>query len=577
MSGSLRTDMDVPVEMRDGTVLRVDIARPDDNEKHPAILSRAYQKGYAMRLGTQEFIDAGYALISGVIRGRGTSGGEWKAENTFNVEGPDGYDTIEWIAAQSWCDGNVGMMGGSHATCFQYMAAIENPPHLKAIAPFTGDFQTHFVPPHTGGAISLLTALVWLPNESEDVVNRLEKSGQDITEMRQVLSWARNNPEEFYNFLPLKDVPPARFERMHEMWAMRLHPVKGSELEKYRQYDKVMVPCFHECGWYDACGWTEFENFINLHEQGGSQLARENQYIICGPWPHGPSTGTLGNINWGVSASVEGAHLTEQQLAFYDRYLRGKDIDIPFVKYFVMGRNQWQTADTWPLPQTQWQRFYIHSKGSANTAAGNGLLSRDEPVSEPPDRFIYDPHRPVPTVGGALIGSLEGVGIIAGPIEQSCIERRDDVLCYTTAEFREDVEITGPLILHLFASTSVRDTDFTAKVVDVYPDGGAYNLAEGIKRASGRKSQDKPEMVNPGEVYEYIIIIGNTSQLFCRGHRLRIDISSSNFPQFDRNMNTGNPIGEDTYGIPAMQTIYHQPGYASYIDLPVIPRNKNGV
>jgi hypothetical protein len=260
--------------------------------------------------------------------------------------------------------------------------------------------------------------------------------------------------------------------------------------------------------------------------------------------------------------------MVERQIAFFDRYLKGKNIKIPTVRYFLMGMNQWQESDVWPLPNTQWQRFYLHSRGNANTGAGNGALSREEPGSESPDVFIYNPHFPVPTIGSR---ALAVAGVVAGPLDQSLIEKRSDVLCYTSQELDEDLEITGdPIEIHLFASTSARDTDFAAKLIDVYPDGRAYNLVEGIKRARGLKSALKPELINPGQVYEYIIKMGKTSNLFRKGHRIRVDISSSNFPMFDRNMNTGNATGEDAKGIPAMQTIFHQPGYASYINLPVI-------
>jgi putative CocE/NonD family hydrolase len=199
------------------------------------------------------------------------------------------------------------------------------------------------------------------------------------------------------------------------------------------------------------------------------------------------------------------------------------------------------------------------------------LLSREEPGSESPDEFIYDPMNPVPTLGGSITASPAGFGMARGPMDQSSVERRSDVLCYTTPPLTENVEITGPIQIHVFASTSAIDTDFTAKFVDVYPDGRAQNLVDGIKRARGLKSSAQPEFIIPGEVYEDVITMGPTSQMFFKGHRIRIDISSSNFPMYDRNMNTGNPIGEDATGIKAKQTVYHEAKYASYIDLPVIP------
>ena len=574
MTFHIRIDSDVPIEMRDGIKLRADIYRHDDGAKHPAILFRSYNRLYGHALPMrQDLVDAGYAFINSDLRGRGASEGEWKPENNFAVEGLDGYDTIEWIAQQPWCDGNVGMVGISHAASFQYIAAIEQPPHLKAIAPWTGDFNEMFVPPYTGGVISFITTLIWLPRESADYVSRQAKRGQDVTEMRRVLEWARTHPSEVANYLPFKDVPLAKIGRIGELLNWRLHPISQAKLEERKQYERIAIPCFHECGWYDGAGWTEFENFNNLSQRAGTQLAREGQYIVAGPWQHASQfQSTLGDINFGFSADSLGSGIHQTLIAFFDKHLRDKDIVIPMVRYFVMGANQWRNADAWPLPETDWQRFYLHSHGNANTAAGDGVLNRNEPGSESTDVFVYNPLNPVPTTGGSLIGFVEGPGIVAGPIEQSHIEKRADVLCYTTPELEDDVEITGPLRLHLFAATSVCDTDFTAKLVHVYPDGRSYNLAEGIIRASGRNFGDKREPVNPGEVYEYVITLGNTSQLFRKGHRMRVQISSSNFPQFDRNMNTGNPIGEDAQGVPAMQMIYHQSGFASYIALPVIPQ-----
>ncbi len=566
-----RVDADVAMEMRDRTILRADIIRPDDDARHPAILVRSYHKSLE-RGNAQEFAKAGYAFVSQVIRGRGSSEGTWKLEDTFAVEGPDGYDSVEWVASQPWCDGNVGIMGYSHATCFAYMAAMLNPPHLKAIAPRSGDFNLMYVPPRTGGAISLITTLIWMPVEAMDIVTRLQQQGRDVTEMQRVLAWAREHPDEFYSYLPFGEVPLSRFEKIGEMLHTRLKPISEPALGRIRQYDKIKVPCMHETGWYDGCAWSEFENWGHLQQRAGSQLARQGQHIIVGPWEHSlEQKNALGDFHWGPFADALGAGLTAQHIAFYDRYIMGKDVAVPAVRYFCMGENRWETADAWPLPQTQWERFYLHSRGSANTAAGDGILNREMPATEPPDRFIYDPHHPAPTIGGPLIGAIQGIGMIPGPIEQSRLERRVDVLCYTTPSLKEDVELTGPLQVHLFAATSACDTDFAAKLVHVYPDGGAYNLAEGLVRASGRAFGEEPVQVNAGDVNEYVITLGHTSQVFPRGSKIRLDITSSNFPQFDRNMNTGHAIGQDARGIPAIQTILHDSEYASYVDLPVIP------
>jgi hypothetical protein len=240
------------------------------------------------------------------------------------------------------------------------------------------------------------------------------------------------------------------------------------------------------------------------------------------------------------------------------------------VRYFTMGKNVWQTADAWPPPQMKGQRFFLHSGGHANSAAGDGLLSRDEPKAELCDNYIYNPHFPTMTTGSR--GHMQLVRFPGSPQEQSQAERRTDMLCYTSPELKEDVEVTGSLLLHLYAATSARDTDFTAKLVDVYPDGRAYNVVcDGITRAKYRKSLFKPEPVTPGEINEYVVNMEAVSQLFRKGHRIRIDVASSSFPEYDRNMNTGNGVGEDKAGVAALQNIYHQSGYASYIDLPVIP------
>ena len=579
MPKSMRMEINVPMKMRDGVELRADIYRPDDTQKHPAILSRLMGKqfGHITNLEVINAVEAGYALISQVCRGKGTSEGEWAGRYLPDVEGQDGYDSIEWIADQPWCDGNVGMSGYSHGGIFAWYAAMENPPHLKAIAPWSSSVPggtSKGVPPFSGGAIHLSTTLNWLLNESVSVVDGFEKEGQDVSEMRRILRWMRDNPEEYTYFLPLKDTPLARFERIREMWQWRLRGAPNSARGEGPPYKKVTIPVSHQCGWYDNTAWPSIQGFLNMREMGGSPFARESQHLIVGPWSHKGENLSKDVAGMNFGPGVGGPYSSpgvnsppEYLIAFFNRYLRGQDIKIPTVKYFLMGRNQWQAADSWPPPGVQWQRFFLHSKGGANTAAGDGVLSREEPGTEAPDRFIYDPHNPVPTMGGPSGSPPAGFGYVSGPMEQSGIERRPDVLCYTTPELKEDVEVTGgPLEVHLFVATSAKSTDFTAKLVYVYPDNRTYNVAEGVARIRLGKAS------GGGEIRECIIGIGNTSQLFRKGHRIRIDISSSNFPFSDRNMNTGNPLGEDAQGIPARQTVYHEKDYTSYINLPIIPK-----
>jgi putative CocE/NonD family hydrolase len=293
---------------------------------------------------------------------------------------------------------------------------------------------------------------------------------------------------------------------------------------------------------------------------------------VIGPWQHSlVFQQRLGEKDFGPTASNAGSGVNAMQIAFFDRYVRGQTAELPRVRYFVMGANEWRTADTWPPAGMTRMKLYLRSDGKANSVNGDGELSRDEPGRrEKADRFTYDPHNPVPTVGGAMIGALPTVaGMRPGPLEQSAIESRSDVLIYTTPEFEQDTEISGPVTLRLFASTSAVDTDFTGKLTLVEADGKSYNLCEGILRLSGRNFTGKPEPATPGEVYDLTIGVGQTSVVVAKGQRLRLQVSSSNFPQYDRNMNTGRAIGVDAKGVIAQQTIHHDRKRASYLEVPI--------
>ncbi|HEX9897466.1 MAG TPA: CocE/NonD family hydrolase [Dehalococcoidales bacterium] len=571
---SIRIDRDVPMKMRDGVILRADIFRPDDNEKHPAILVRTPYNKVMSR--ASDFLSpihaafAGYAFVIQDIRGRFASDGIWQ---TGGSEGPDGYDTIENIAAEKWCDGNVGMSGGSYLGRNQWQAAIENPPHLKAIAPDiigSGPIGES----RMAGPIDFESGISWFVAMAVDVLARMKQQSKDVTKAEEMLDRARFNLSEVFNYLPFKDTPHFKFEGLEGAYRRVtdvLPDTIKTEEDLWWPYNKVTVPCFYGTGWYDLATWGVFANFAKMREKAGSQIAREGQYIICGPWVHGSRLPAYaGALHFGPAAAAVSTFTNERRITFYDKYLRGIESRRPNppVRYFCMGLNRWKNADTWPLPQTDWQRFFFHSRGHAQTATGDGLLTRDVPGSESPDIFVYDPKFPVPTVGGRL---LDSGSLVPGPLEQSVVEKRNDVLCYTTPELKQDLEVTGPLKLHLFASTSAKDTDFVTKLVDVYPDGFAYNVAEGWIRTRFRKGILHPAFVESGKVYEYTIDLAHTSIVFKAGHRIRVDVTSSNFPRIDRNMNTGNAFGVDKAGIPALQTIYHEGEYASYIDLPVIP------
>ncbi|HTY82100.1 MAG TPA: CocE/NonD family hydrolase [Dehalococcoidales bacterium] len=572
---SVRIDRDVPVPVRDGTVLCGDIYRPGDRKKHPALLLRTPYGKIPMAEHDcsliNKFVQAGYAVIYQDVRGRYASAGIYDSADAFlTQEGPDGFDSVEWVAAQPWCDGAVGTFGGSYMARLQWMLGKENPPHLKAMAPSISSDTPASQAPLWYGTIALIMATSSAATVGMGMAEKLESEGKDASRMRKMLNQAINEPMEVLNFLPLKDIPHFDFPGLKEVWynrGLKALPPPEQAGNIYWQYEKVTVPCLYQSGWYDFNLRGSLANYLNMKKRGGSQLTRRNQYLLIGPWSHGIMPSSLGNINFGPAADALGGHIAEHYIAYFDKYLRGIDSEIPAVRYFIMGENAWHTADGWPLPQTQWRRYFLHSRGRANSSAGNGILTRDEPSDDIPDKFIYDPHSPVLTAGGPW---ASGNGFVPGPLDQGHNERREGVLCYTTPELKEDLQVTGPLSLHLFAATSARDTDFTAKLVDVCPDGRSYNVAEGIVRARFRKSVFTTELLTPGEVIEYTIDLVGASQLFRRGHRIRLDVTSSNFPAFDRNMNTGNPTGEDKRGLVATQSVFHQAGYASYIDLPVI-------
>jgi putative CocE/NonD family hydrolase len=580
MTNSIRIDQAVPIEMRDGTVLRGDVYRFNDRQKRPAILARtrynrredvssAGWNPFSSFMPVIDAVNAGYAFIIQNIRGTYDSGGEQRLDDPFlTVERQDGYDSIEWAAVQPWCDGNVGMAGASLLGSVQWVAAMENPPHLKAIAPWASG--SGLLPTRFNGTLNLVLFIGHLLLDGLELADKLEKEGRDVTRMREIINDGWWHPEKVYNYLPLKDVPQADFDVIREYWQAVLNPSAIPDDSLARPgYSKITVPCLHVSGWYDFFIDGTFGNFNSMREKGGSLTARQGQHVLMGPWNHlGPNViGETGEIFFGQSATITGSPIIKHNLAFFDKYLKGKQVELPAVHYFVMGGNSWRSASGWPLPQTNWQRLYFHSQGQANSASGNGLLDFNKPGAEKPDVYFYDPLKPVFSTGFRGCGDS---GFASSPKNQYFVEQRDDVLCYTTSELKEDIEVTGPLSLHLFASSSAVDTDFVAKLVDVYPSGYTYDIADGIIRARYRKSFVKPDLITPGEVYEYVINLGGTSNLFREGHRIRIDIASSNFPEYDRNMNTGNPPGEDAKGIIAKQSIYHNSEYASYIDLPVI-------
>ena len=544
----VQVERDVPTKTRDGTVLRSDIYRPTAPGRFPVLLKRTpYNKLDGDGVYTPEFAwkaaAKGYVVIIQDCRGRFRSEGEWYP---LKYESHDGYDTVEWAAALPYSDGRVGMFGDSYFGVTATLAAIAHPPHLAGVFVVfpAADYDHGFA--YQGGAFLQELMEGWT---SGLALNTLDRRAQKDMSLSR---WETALPLGDYPVLHTSDhsgrelapyffdwLSHPGFDDYWKQWSMDLHAAS------------VNVPIFQVAGWYDLFLGGTLQHYQAFRSRGGP-VARRGQWLMIGPWNHGPLTGKPGDLDFGPTARGDMESLT---LRWFDYVLKNLDDGIgngKRVREFVMGRNVWRDADEWPLPQAHLARFYLHSAGGASGVKGDGTLSMSLPGAETPDRLIYDPSNPVPTRGSAF-----------GARDQRPVEARSDVLVYSTPSFSGPLEITGPVTCEIYANSSAIDTDFTAKLVDVWPNGYAQNLTDGIIRARYRSSWEIPEWMTPGVVYRFTIDLGATSNVFLPGHRLRLEISSSNFPRFDRNLNTGeNPL-RATRMAKAANVIYHDQQHAS--------------
>jgi putative CocE/NonD family hydrolase len=387
--------------------------------------------------------------------------------------------------------------------------------------------------------------------------------------------------QRFYRQLPLIDADIAAVGRQIPYFRDWLEHAEDDDywgaINTEQKLDQIDVPICQQGGWYDAYTASMFRMWNGVRQRGYSERARQNQKIYIVPWTHHiPEGSRLGDLDFGPNAYVD---LNQEDLRWFDYWLKGVDngiMDEPPIRIFVMGANEWRFEREWPLARTVFTPYYLHSGGKANSLAGDGALTPEPPSGAPADRYDYDPDNPVPTLGGNNTTwtqmKFAADQILPGPIDQRPIERRDDVLVYSSPILEQDLEVTGALEVVLYAASSARDTDFTAKLVDVHPTGPAIHIAEGIIRARYRNGFTQAELLEPGEVAEYHIELAATSNVFLKGHRLRLEISSSNFPRFNRNLNTGENVATGTRWQVARQTILHSSEYPSHIRLPVIPR-----
>ena len=574
-------DKDVDVQMRDGVTLAADTYRPDGDGPFPTLLSRSpYNKELPRTIGGNfdvlRAVRAGYAVVVQDTRGRYASGGTF---NPFFDEANDGADTVDWAASQEWSDGNVGMWGASYFGATQWLASSEAPSALRAIAPYVTGDQYYDGWAYQGGAFQLGFNLHWtLSGLALGEVFRRLGAGEATAEDFAALVAAVDDNERLYWRLPISSPPELKgLAPYYDEWLA--HP---SYDEFWRatapreSYGKITVPALNMGGWYDLFLKGTIANYLGMKAHGGSALARRPRLVI-GPWSHGPSGGWFPERSYGLMSGTDTADLTGLQLRWFDWLLRGQDNGVENekpVRIFVMGADVWRDEADWPLPDTDYVDYFLHSGGRANSSAGDGSLSVEPPGDEAEDVYLYDPRDPVPTVGGGTFLPGLGLGVNSGPRNQAQVETRHDVLCYTTPPLDAPLEVTGPVSAVLQISSSAPDTDFTAKLVDVHPDGRAENIADGILRARYRESLSAPRLLEVGQIYEVTVDLVATSNVFGPGHRIRLDVSSSNFPRFDRNTNTGGEIaqeGEDAL-VQAINRVHHTSVHPSRLILPVIRR-----
>jgi len=549
----------VAAKMRDGVTLRADIYRPKSDAKFPVLLVRTpYDKTGIISFGLRAAA-RGYVAIAQDVRGRFTSEGEWYP---FKNESLDGYDTVEWAAALPYSNGKVGMFGGSYVGATQYLAAIAKPPHLAGICPTVTASNYHDGWTYQGGAFEQWFDESWTTGLAMDTMRRRVEKSADFLAGSKVL------PLVSY---PVLEAPSATgIAPYFSDWLA--HPNYDNywkQISIEDHYADIQVPVLGEGAWYDIFLGGTLRNYVRLKKEAGTEAARNGQRLAVTVGGHAGGGRRIGTVDFGEKLLRDS---DEAMLRWYDWLLKGEANGVEKekpVRIFVMGKNEWRDEDDWPLARAKSTRYNLHSAGSANGSSGNGTLSTIAPAEEKADQYVYDPSDAVPTIGGPLCCQALPTG--NGPQDQRPAEERKDVLVYTTAAFAKDTEVTGPVSLDLYVSTSAVDTDFTGKLVDVWPDGFAQNLTEGILRMRYRNSQEKPELANPGETYHVTVDLWATSNVFLAGHKLRLEVSSSNFPRFDRNMNTGEEQARASRMVKATNVIYHDKAHPSALIVPIVP------
>jgi len=554
---SIRAVHDVLTPMRDGISLAMDLLRPDATGKFPVILVRTpYDKAGAGSARTRPFqerlVQCGYIVAIQDCRGRFNSDGIF---DPYRQEHADGFDTVEWLATQDWCDGNIGMIGGSYVGQTQWFAASQAPKALKAIVPTVSPPGNPFLNEPLWGGIMLMACSEWMFAMGRR--SALVPGLQGLYTQEQA----------YFEPLPLARVAEAAGVSSPWWDEWLSHPTYDDYWRShgYEEFwPRMSVPALNITGWWDMNFLGAPRNFVGMRQQAATQDARDGQRLVIGPWPHWVNRSrTLNGVDFGPHALTS---LDTYTLRFFDYWLRGvRDNGLSNdarVHVFVVGANEWWEADEWPLPGTQQTAFYFHSGGGANTHRGDGTLSRQTPASEPCDHYESDPMDPV-----RVLWNLH-----EGPVDDRAISVRPDVLCYTSEVLEEPLDVVGPVTAVLYASSSARDCDWHVRLVDVYPDGTARFLCHGALRARFRMGFERAVLLTPGVIERFEIDMTATGVRFLRGHRIRVEVSSTWFSRFERNPQTGaeNWMTDTSEPRSAHQELYHDGEHASYISLPVI-------
>jgi putative CocE/NonD family hydrolase len=565
--GGIVVDHNVAMKTRDGVTLHADIYRPAGDGPFYVLLTRTpYDKSNNGDFGRMGAL-RGYMVVVQDVRGRYTSEGEWYP---FKHEIEDGYDSVEWAATLPHSNGKIGMYSGSYVGATQVLAAISHPPHLAGICPVVTASNYHENWTYQGGAFAQWFNESWTSGLAQDTADRMIKQDSNALIGDSVLPLTQY---PVFNIKPIASGTQLTRELAPYFLDWLAHPEYDGYWKQWsieENYQNIQVPALTIAAWYDLFQAGSIRNYEGLKAHAGDDAARNGQHLVIAIGGHSGWSQKVGDVDFGPDAAFDENAIT---LDWYDYLFLGKQNEFSGnkpVRIFVMGENEWRDEEAWPLARAKQTSYFLHSGGKANSATGDGSLSVRNPNREAADNYVYDPANPVPTVGGPLC--CDPAHLPGGPRNQKEVEARSDVLVYSTPPLEQDTEVTGPITLDLFANSSAVDTDFTAKLVDVWPNGFAQNLTEGILRARYRESTSAATPLEPGKVYEFQIDVWSTSNVFLKGHKIRLEVSSSNFPRFDRNLNTGKSAADSGTFVKATNTILHDSAHPSALILPIVPR-----